>query len=302
MNSDIQTKTGFLAIVGRPNVGKSTLLNALLGEKVAIVSKKPQTTRNRITGILTKEEKQYVFLDTPGMHRAKTKLGDYMVKSIGSAIGQVDAALLVADASYPPGQTEQLLIERLKRMELPTILVLSKIDLAGSVKLAKCIESYKDLMDYAAVVPVCAPKGRGVEVLLEEAAALLHEGEWLFDENALTDQPERQLAAEIVREKLLRLLSDEIPHGVAVVIEEFKEAKGLLSVRAEIFCERESHKRIIIGKGGEMLKKVGQYAREDLEAFFGEKVYLDLWVKVKENWRDSDILLTNFGYNKKDYD
>ena len=295
-------KTGFIAIVGRPNVGKSTLLNALLGEKIAIVSKKPQTTRNRITGILTKGESQFVFMDTPGMHKAKTKLGNYMVKAISGTIGQVDAAFLVADASYPPGETELALIERLKKTELPTILVLSKIDTAGAVKLAECIEQYKDLMDYISVVPICAPQGRGVDVLLDEAEALLHEDDWLFDADALTDQPEKQLAAEIIREKLLRLLDDEIPHGVAVVMEEFKEAKGLLSIRAEIFCERESHKRIIIGKGGAMLKKVGQYAREDLEAFFGEKIFLDLWVKVKENWRDSDFMVSNMGYNKKDLD
>ncbi len=293
-------RTGFLAILGRPNVGKSTLLNALLGEKVAIVSKKPQTTRTRITGILTRGENQFVFVDTPGIHRARSKLGSFMVGEARSTIAQVDAALLVADASYPPGQIESGLAARLREAQLPTILVLNKMDIAGPVKLASAIDAYKDLLDFAAVVPTCAARGRGLPDLLEETAALLHEGAWLFPEDELTDQPERVLAAEVIREKLLRLLSDEVPHGVAVAIDEFRSSRGTLNIRATIYCEKPSHKGIILGRGGQMLKKIGSYARADLEAFFGEKIYLDLWVKVKENWRDSEALLSSFGYDKRD--
>ena len=291
-------KTGFIAIVGRPNVGKSTLLNALCGEKIAIVSKKPQTTRNRITGILTKGENQFVFMDTPGMHRAKNKLGDYMMKAANSTIRSVDAAILVADTSYAPGEIEISIIEKLKRADIPVMLVLNKTDKSDAVGIAKSIKSYSELCDFASVVPICALKGEGVDIVLEEAEKFLLEGDWFFPEDEITDQPERQIAAEIVREKMLRLLDDEIPHGVAVVIEEFTESPKMISIRAEIFCERETHKRIIIGKQGETLKKIGTYAREDMETFFGTKIFLDLWVKVKENWRESDFLVANFGYKK----
>lgn len=296
------TRTGFIAIVGRPNVGKSTLLNAITGEKIAIVSKKPQTTRNRITGVLTKGEDQYVFMDTPGMHKAKTKLGNYMVRAVDGTIRQVDAAILVVDGEYAPGDIEEMLLQKLKKAGVPTILAVNKTDRAGAKKLGDCITAYAPLLDFAAVVPTAAIRGEGVDILLEETSKLLREGEWMFDEDALTDQPEKQIAAETIREKILRLLDDEIPHGTAVVIEEFKEKKDLLSIRATIYCEREAHKRILIGKGGSMLKKIGQYAREDLEAFFDTPIYLDLWVKIKENWRDSDFLVANFGYDKKDLD
>jgi len=295
-------KTGFIAIVGRPNVGKSTLLNTLVGEKIAIVSKKPQTTRNRITGILTKGEDQFVFMDTPGMHNPRTKLGNYMVKSINGTLDSVDAAFLVVDPEYAPGEIEMTLMKRFKRIDIPAILVINKIDRSGAVKVGDCIKAYSELFDFAAVVPMSALKDDGTDILLMEAEKLLHDGEWLFDEDELTDQSERKIVSEIIREKLLRLLDDEIPHGSAVVIEEFKEKKDLLSVRAEIFCERESHKRIIIGNHGEMLKKIGTYAREDMEKFFGVKVFLDLWVKVKENWRESDLMVNNFGYDKKSID
>ncbi len=291
-------KTGFIAIVGRPNVGKSTLLNTLVGEKIAIVSKKPQTTRNRITGILTKDESQFVFMDTPGMHSPRTKLGNYMVKSINGTLDSVDAAFLVVDPDYAPGEIEQTLMKRFKRIGIPAILVINKIDRSGAVKVGDCIKAYSELFDFDAVVPMSALKNDGTDILLMEADKLLHEGEWLFSEDDLTDQSERKIVSEIIREKLLRLLDDEIPHGSAVVIEEFKEKKELLSIRAEIFCERESHKRIIIGNRGEMLKKIGMYAREDMEKFFGVKVFLDLWVKVKENWRESDLMVNNFGYDK----
>ena len=294
------TRTGFIAIVGRPNVGKSTLLNALLGEKVAIVSKKPQTTRTRITGILTKGENQFVFLDTPGMHTPKTKLGKVMVKSITGAIADVDAAILVADASFGPGDIEKTLLERLHAAELPVLLVLNKTDIADKAAIAKTIQSYAQLCDFASVIPISAMKNDGVDIVLDEASKLLSEGDWIFDEDALTDMPEKQIASEIVREKLLRLLDDEIPHGTAVVIEDFKEDGKLLRIRAEIFCERESHKRIIIGNHGEMIKKISTFAREDMEAFFGTKVFLDLWVKVKENWRDSDFIINSFGFRPDD--
>ncbi len=294
------TKTGFIAIVGRPNAGKSTLLNALLGEKVAIVSKKPQTTRTKITGILTKGDCQFVFLDTPGMHKPKTKLGTHMIKSINSAIAGVDCAILVADASYSPGDVEKRFIERFQKEGLPLILVLNKTDLSNPLKIAEVISEYSALADYASVIPLCALKGDGIDIVLSEAEKLLYEGDFMFDSDELTDQPERQMAAEMIREKILRLLDNEIPHGCAVVIEEFKEEGKLLRIRAEIFCEKESHKRIIIGNKGEMLKKIGSYARQDMEAFFGIKIFLDLWVKVKENWRESDFIINNFGIKDED--
>ncbi len=296
------TKTAFIAIVGRPNVGKSTLMNALLGEKVAIVSSKPQTTRNRIMGILTKEENQFVFLDTPGIHKPKSKLGSYMMKSVRSSLGSADAVILIADAGRAPGETEKNVIEQIKKDELPAMLVLNKIDLYNREQIAETISQYAELYNFNAFVPVSAMKGKNVEDVLEEAEKFLYEGDWFFEEDMLTDQPEKQIASEIIREKLLRMLSKEIPHGTAVVIEEFKDEETLISIRAEIYCEKASHKGIIVGKNGETLKKIGSYAREDMEAFFGVKVYLNLWVKVKENWRDSDFNLNNFGFNPKDLD
>ena len=295
-------KTGFVAIVGRANVGKSTLLNALTGEKIAIVSKKPQTTRNRITGILSKGENQFVFVDTPGVLHSKNKLGDYMMKTVSSTLGGVDAAILVVDADYLPGEIEKRILSRFEKDRMPALLAVNKIDKSTPIKVAECIKAYAELYNFSSVIPVSALKNDGVDIVLEETERFLHEGEWLFEEDAMTEQPERQIAAEFIREKILRLMDDEIPHGTAVVIEEFKEKKDLISIRAEIFCEREAHKRTLIGKNGEMLKKIGSYAREDLEKFFGIQVYLNLWVKVKENWRDSDFLVANFGYDKKDLD
>lgn len=295
-----QTRTAFLAIVGRPNVGKSTLMNAMLGEKVAIVSSKPQTTRNRITGILTDGSDQFVFMDTPGIHKPKNKLGSYMMKSVSAALGGADAVIMIAEAGFPAGETEKRIIANLKKSELPAILVLNKIDLVDRAKLAETIAEYAALHSFDAVVPTSAEKGKNVEIVLEEARKYLHESCWFFPDDIATDQPERQIAAEVIREKILRTLSDEIPHGTAVVIEEFKEEPEIIRIRAEIFCEKQSHKGIIVGRGGETLKKIGTYAREDLEAFFGMKVYLNLWVKVKEKWRDSDTNLNNFGFNPRD--
>ena len=290
------TKTGFIAIVGRPNVGKSTLLNSLLGEKVAIVSKKPQTTRNRITGILTEGENQFVFMDTPGMLNPKNKLGDFMVRTITNTIGDVDAAILVADAAKPVSDIERSILDRLTKQKTPVILAINKTDAVNGAKVAECIIAYSSLCDFAAVVPMSAIKNEGVRAVVDEASKLLHEGDWFFPSDMITDQPERVIAAEIIREKLLRTLNDEIPHGTAVVIEGFEEKPTIIKIRAEIYCEKDSHKGIIIGKGGAELKKVGTWAREDMEAFFGTQVHLDLWVRVKENWRDNQNLLNSFGF------
>lgn len=294
------TRTAFITIVGRPNVGKSTLMNCLLGEKIAMVSKKPQTTRTRITGILTRGEDQYVFLDTPGVHRSKTKLGTYMNRAASAGIGSSDAAIMIAEAGRAPGDIELGLMEKLKKSKIPVMLVLNKTDLVNREAIAESIKAYADIMDFAAVVPTSAANAKNTDAVIEEAEQFLIEGPWMFDADMVTDQPERQLAAEIIREKLLRTLSEEIPHGTAVLIEGFEDEENIIKIRAEIFCEKESHKGIIIGKGGATLKKIGTFAREDMESFFGKKVFLDLWVKVKEGWRDSDSDLRNFGFDKKE--
>ncbi len=292
-------RTGFIAIVGRPNVGKSTLLNAILGEKIAIVSKKPQTTRNRITGIHTVGEDQYVFLDTPGMHQPRTRLGDYMVKATEGAIGEVDAVILVTEARDRVGDIEARLIEQLRTRHLPAVLVINKTDAVNAEHIAKTIAAYAEAFDFDAVIPASAKHGKGIDILLKECERYLDESPWFFPEDQVTDQTERQMVAEIIREKLLRTLNEEIPHGVAVVIEEFKEEQDLIRIRAEIFCEKQSHKGIIVGRGGVALKTVGSYARQDLEQFFGTKVFLDLWVKVKNRWRDTLSNLRDFGYREE---
>ncbi len=292
-------KAGYIAIVGRPNVGKSTLLNALLGEKVAIVSAKPQTTRNRILGILTEGETQFIFVDTPGIHRPQNRLGDYMVEAAKSSMLEADVVVLMADVSRPISQVEENVITYLKQSGTPSVLALNKTDLVDATAVAEAIKAYAEKHDFEAVVPTCAKNGKLVNAVLEECEKLLGESEWFFPEDMMTDQPERQMAAEIIREKLLRTLNKEVPHGVAVVIEEFKDEKTLIRIRAEIFCEEASHKGIIVGKGGAELKRVGMYAREDLEKLFGTKVFLDLWVKVKENWRESTAAVGNFGYREE---
>lgn len=289
-------RTAFIAIVGRPNVGKSTLLNSLMGEKIAITSSKPQTTRNRITGILTKGDDQFVFLDTPGMHSPKTRLGDVMVKSVRRTFGESDAVVLVADAAFAPGNIEKGFIEKIKKQEKPALLVLNKTDKVTPERVGEAIKEYAELFDFKSVIPASAINDDGTQIVLDECADFLSESEWFFPEDALTDQPEKQIAAEIVREKILRLLEDEIPHGTAVVIESFEEKKDLIRIGAVIYCEKTSHKGIIIGKRGETLKKIGAYAREDMEEFFGTKVFLETWVKVKENWRENDAYVSNFGY------
>ena len=293
-------KTGFIAIVGRPNVGKSTLLNSILGEKVAIVSAKPQTTRNRITGIYTSGDDQFVFLDTPGIFKPRNKLGDFMVSSADTTMRDADAVILVAEAGHAPGNVEEEVIEYLKKTGTPAVLAINKTDLFDGEKIGETIKAYAELHDFDAVVPICAKNGDQVKALLGECSEFLSESDWFFPEDMITDQPERQIASEVIREKLLRALDKEVPHGIAVIIEDFKDEDTLISIRAEIFCEKESHKGIIVGKRGETLKRVGSYARQELEKMFGAKIYLNLWVKVKENWRDSAHLVSNFGYKNED--
>ncbi len=293
---DNNRKCGFVAIIGRPNVGKSTLLNTMLGEKIAIVSSKPQTTRTSITGILTVDDTQYIFIDTPGIHKPRTRLGDYMVKSAFSSLSGADAVLFVVEADSKPTPTELKIIERLKQQDLPVYLIINKIDVKSKEKLGQTILDYSPLMEFADVIPVSALKNDGVDIILNEVKTHFKDDRFFFPEDMITDQPERQIAAEVIREKILRLTDDEIPHGTAVTIEDFKEKKDLISIRAEIFCEKASHKGIIIGKNGETIKKIGTYAREDLEEFFGCRVFLDLWVNVKKNWRDSASAAKNFGH------
>ena len=292
-------KTGFIAIVGRPNVGKPTLMNAILGEKVAIVSNKPQTTRNRIIGIHTKDDSQFVFLDTPGIHKPKNSLGEFMVKTANSSMTDADAVILVVDVSKEISSVEENVIEYLKKSGLPAIIALNKVDLCRREQIAETIQAYANKHSFDAFVPICAKNGKNVDELLEECEAFLSESDWFFPADMVTDQPERQMAAEIIREKILRTLDKEVPHGTAVVIEEFKDEGSMVRIRAEIFCEKASHKGIIVGKGGASLKLIGTYAREDLERMLGTKVYLNLWVKVKENWRESARTVGNFGYNEE---
>lgn len=293
----MNTKTAFIMISGKPNAGKSTLMNALLGEKVAIVSSKPQTTRNRITGILTKENVQYVFIDTPGLHRPQTLLGEYMMKAVGNASTDIDVILFVVESNTELNSAEKKALDGFFASKTKVILLINKIDKCNKGDLAKQISEVSEQYNFLSIIPISALTKDGLDIIFSEIEPILTESPFFFPDDITTDQPERQIVAEIIREKILRLTEDEIPHGIAIVIEEFKEKKDLISVRAEIFCEKEGHKRIIIGKNGLMLKKIGTYAREDCEKLFGARMYLDLWVKVKENWRDRPALLSNFGYN-----
>ena len=288
-------KTIFAAIVGRPNTGKSTLLNAILGQKVAIVSAKPQTTRTRITGILTKDETQFVFLDTPGIHKPQDKLGSYMVREANGAIGDVDAVLLVVESGNRVGEVEKTIMKKVGE-DTPLILVINQTDVSNATQVAETIMRFSAEREFDAVVPISAKNNEGVEHIIAELGKFANESPWFFPDDIVTDQPERAIAAEIIREKMLRLLAEEIPHGVAVVIESFKESSKIIKIRAEIFCEKDSHKPIIIGKRGDMLKKIGSMAREDMENIFGIQVFLDLWVKVKENWREQNAAIANFGF------
>ncbi|MBR4474107.1 MAG: GTPase Era [Oscillospiraceae bacterium] len=293
------TKTAMITICGRPNVGKSTLTNALVGEKVAIVSAKPQTTRNRITALVEHGETQFVLLDTPGFHRPRTKLGDYMVNVVKESVADVDGVLLLAEPIASVGEQEEALIRRIEEQKLPCILVINKIDTVEKEELLKVIAVYAARHDFQAVVPISARNGDGLDVLLDEMETFAEEGPHLFPDDMITDQPERQICAELIREKLLLCLEKEIPHGTAVEITRFSEREnGLIDIEATIYCEKESHKGIIIGKKGSMLKKVGELARTDMEQFLGARVNLQTWVKVKESWRDSLAQLRNFGYTE----
>ena len=295
----MRTKTAMITIAGRPNVGKSTLTNYLVGEKIAIVSNKPQTTRNRICGIVTRGDTQFVFVDTPGYHRARTKLGDYMVNAVRESIADVDATILVVEPIPAIGPQEEGLIEKIKGTRCPAILAINKIDTVEKDKLLEVIAVYSEACDFDAIIPISAKTGDGVEQLLEQCNEYSIESPFLFDEDLTTDQPERQVMAEIIREKLLWNLEREIPHGTAVEITRFTERdNGIIDLDATIYCEKASHKGIIIGKRGDMLKKISTQARTDCEKFMGTKVYLTTWVKVKENWRDSDFLVRNFGYKE----
>lgn len=301
---NLKDKSAFIAIIGRPNVGKSSILNRLLGQKIAIVSHKPQTTRTRIMGVLTESETQLVFIDTPGMHKPKTELGKYMVKSVSESVAGVDAVMLVAECDKKPGDTELELIGKARSLGLPVILALNKIDtLKNKEDIIPVISEYSAEYDFTAIVPVSAQNGSGINELKSELKSYAMEGGHFFDDDTLTDQPERVLAAEIIREKLLRLLDKEIPHGTAVAVERMKtrEDSEILDIDATIYCERDSHKGIIIGKGGAMLKKVGSYARQDMERFFDCKVNLRLWVKVKEDWRNRENILRSLGFDDNDF-
>ena len=293
-------KSGIITICGRPNVGKSTLTNALVGEKIAIVSSKPQTTRNRICAILNKGDTQFVFVDTPGLHKARTRLGDYMVDVVRKSVADVDGVMLLVEPVANIGPAEQELIGRIKQMGAPAVLVINKIDtVEEKEKLLEIMALYGQAHDWDAVMPISAQNGEGVEELLSVLSKWIPEGPQLFPEDMVTDQPERQIMAEIVREKLLRNLDKEIPHGTAVEVTKFSQRDNdIIDCHVTIYCEKESHKGIIIGKKGAMLKKVSTQARQDMEAFMGAKVYLETWVKVKENWRDNPNAIQNFGYTQ----
>ena len=293
----MNTKSAMITICGRPNVGKSTLTNFLVGEKIAIVSNKPQTTRNRICGIVTRDNTQFVFVDTPGYHRARTKLGDYMVNTVRESIADVDLTLLVVEPIASIGPQEEGLIEKIRSSHCPAVLVINKIDTVEKDTLLEVIAKYSQAYSFEDILPISAKTGDGVEELLRVCGKYAQEGPFLFPDDVTTDQPERQVMAEIIREKLLWCLDKEIPHGTAVEITKFSERdNGIIDIDATIYCEKASHKGIIIGKQGAMLKKISSMARADCEKFMGTQVFLTTWVKVKENWRDSDFLVKNFGY------
>lgn len=293
------TKTAMITIAGRPNVGKSTLTNYLVGEKIAIVSNKPQTTRNRICGILTRDNTQFVFVDTPGFHRPRTKLGDYMVNVTKNSIADVDLTVMLVEPIASIGPQEEGLIEQLRAKNCPAILVINKIDSVEKDMLLDVIAAYSQVDVFSSIIPISAKTGDGVDVLLSECEKFAVESPFLFPDDITTDQPERQVMAEIIREKLLWCLDREIPHGTAVEITKFSERdNGIIDIDATIYCEKSSHKGIIIGKGGEMLKKISSMARADCEKFMGTRVFLTTWVKYKENWRDNDFLVRNFGYSE----
>lgn len=302
MNTNANFKSGFVTLIGRPNVGKSTLMNRLIGQKIAITSNKPQTTRNRIQTVYTDERGQIVFLDTPGIHKAKNKLGEYMVNVAERTLKEVDVVLWLVEPTTFIGAGEQHIAAQLKTIKTPIVLVINKVDTVKKEEILKFIDAYKDICEFADIVPVSALKGQNTDTVLEVIFKYLPYGPAFYDEDTVTDQPQRQIVAEMIREKALRSLDEEIPHGIAVTIEKMKERPGgkVVDIEATIICERDSHKGIIIGKGGAMLKKIGSAARFEIERMMEMKVNLQIWVKVRKDWRDSDLFMKNFGYDKKE--
>ena len=298
--SDGSGKAGFVAVIGRPNVGKSTLANRIIGQKIAITSNKPQTTRNRIQTVYTSDRGQIVFLDTPGIHKAKNRLGQYMMTVAKRTVSEVDLVLWLVEAEEYIGPGDRNIAAQLENIKVPVILVINKTDRKKREEIFAVIDAYRKLGDYAEVVPVSALNGDNVDVLIDQIFKYLPEGEPFYDEDTVTDQPVRQIVAELIREKALKCLNDEIPHGVAVTIESMDFEENIVRIGATLICEKESHKGIIIGKGGDMIKKIGSAARYEIEELLESKVHLDLWIKVKKDWRDSDLLLKNFGYDRKE--
>ena len=295
-------KSGFVTLIGRPNVGKSTLMNYLIGQKIAITSNKPQTTRNRIQTVLTTEEGQIVFVDTPGIHKAKNKLGEYMVNVAEHTLSEVDVILWLVEPSTFIGAGEQHIIKQLKKTKTPVILIINKVDTVEREKILEYIDAYRKVFDFAEIVPASALREQNLDTVVDVIFKYLPYGPMFYDEETVTDQPERAIVAEIIREKALHALDDEIPHGIAVYIDRMKERRGqnIIDIDATIVCERDSHKGIIIGKGGSMLKKIGSNARYEMERLLDTQVNLKLWVKVRKDWRDSELMMKNFGYNKDD--
>ncbi len=295
-------RSGFVSLIGRPNVGKSTLMNNLIGEKIAIISSKPQTTRNKIQSILTEDDFQAIFIDTPGIHKPKSKLGNYMVKSAETTLNEVDIVLYLIEPYEKIKESDLSIIKRLENVSTPVFLVINKIDTVSPEDIINVINSYKSVYNFAEIIPLSALKDRNVSELLKCIKKYLPEGPQFFPSDMITDQPERQIVAEIIREKSLKLLQDEIPHGIAVEVSSMKQRKDkdIIDIQATIYCERDTHKGIIIGKQGSMLKKIGSNARYEIERLLGSNVNLQIWIKVKKDWRDSDFLLKNFGYNEKE--
>ena len=295
-------KSGFVAIIGRPNVGKSTLMNHLIGQKIAITSKKPQTTRNKIQTVYTCEDGQIIFLDTPGIHKAKNKLGEYMVNVAEQTLKDVDVILWLVEPTTYIGAGEKHIAEQLQKTSLPVILVINKVDTVKKEDILQVIDNYRKLYDFAEIIPASALRGQNTKDIVNSLFKYMPYGPMFYDEDTVTDQPQRQIVAEIIREKALHALDEEIPHGIAVTIEKMRERKGqhIVDIEATIICDRDSHKGIIIGKQGSMLKKIGSNARFEIEKMLEERVNLKIWVKVKKDWRDSDTLMKNFGYNKKE--
>lgn len=292
-------KSGFVAIIGMPNVGKSTLLNQIAGQKIAIISEKPQTTRNKILAIYTTDTEQIIFTDTPGIHKPHNKLGEFMVDAANDTMSDVDVLLFVVDATRPIQPIEREIVQSISKTGLPCILVLNKVDIVEKENLLPMIADYSSMYDFESIVPISAKTGDGVRLLLNDIKEHIAEGPQFYDEDMVTDQPEKQIAAEIIREKMLWLLDKEIPHGIAIEISKMQEKSKITDIYATIYCEKSSHKGIIIGKNGEMLKRIGSLARADIEKMLDKKVYLELWVKVKSDWRNSDFLIKNFGYKNE---